>query len=296
MVEMNSQNLNRQLREFKLKRMKTNKFLTLLVVGLTAVTAFIGCSKDDVSPTDAKPAISVTSPTNNSSVATGTNIDLTFTASSNNELRTVTVKRKVAGGSDVTILNKTISNNITSFSYDSTFVSGPIGTEIYTITVLDKKDLSETKTITVNITDGFGVEKSGFFYHIEGSLKGAYDLVADVTRGSTEANAEKDMVNSDAGGSPFTGSWSVGTGNATTYVKVVGFDYTNATSPSAIAAYNNGAKLSTVAAPVSGDVYIAKLRNGTTYAIILIDAVSASNNECSCNNTGKLTFKYKKTE
>ncbi len=276
--------------------MKTNKFFAFLLLAVTSASIFTGCSKDDPANPEFKPAISIASPANNSSIATGDSLKLEFTVSSNNSLKRLIVKRKVAGGSDSTFFDKELPNGTNSFSYDTSFRAGPIGTEVYTITVTDKKDFTETKTVTVDVTDGLTSEKSGFFYHISGSLKGAYDLVADVSRGVSEANAEKDMVNTDPNGSPFTGSWTPGIGNSTEFVKAVGYDYANATSRGVKLAYLTGARQTAVVAPVTGDVYIAKLRNGDKYAVILIDAVSTNNNECSCSNTGKLTFKYKKTE
>src|SRR5690606_23061350 len=101
------------------------------------------------------------------------------------------------------------------------------------------------------------MSKVGQFYHVAGLEKGAYNLVEDKEMGALETNSAKDMVNIDTAGGVFTGSWSVGTGNTTMFVKSNAFDYANATVEAADSAYSAGTATATVNDPAVNDIYIA---------------------------------------
>ena len=119
---------------------------------------------------------------------------------------------------------------------------------------------------------------------------GAYNLqsLTGVTTSVNQSSAEitvgsgADMANSVGtancvGG--FVKGW-VGQ-NSTTFVKVNGSDYDNATLSSVAAAFSAGTTVSTVSNVVVGDVYIAKLRGTSTYAVLKVTAVTdaAGNND-----------------
>ena len=159
--------------------------------------------------------------------------------------------------------------------------------------------LSKMHTFTVNGIDCDGTPftntKTGQFYHIEGACKGSFDLLNGVEVSSGASKAESDMVNTDAAAATFTGSWTVGTGNTTTYAKLNTFDYVNATKEAAATAFTSG--VNTVSNPVVDDIYIAKLRGQDSYAVIKITEVNAGVATCTdgktTGNTGKITFEYK---
>lgn len=170
-----------------------------------------------------------------------------------------------------------------------------LGVTSYTFSVTDKDgntdQVSFTVTVEANATPMTN-ETNGAFFHIAGSLEGAYDLVNGTVVAASGSAADKDMENTDQAGATFTGSWEAA--NSTMYVKANSFDYANATVEAAAAAYAGGTAAASVNNPADGDIYVAKLRGGSTYAVIKIVNVDATDNTCSCGNTGKITFDFKK--
>jgi hypothetical protein len=170
-----------------------------------------------------------------------------------------------------------------------------LGVTSYTFSVTDRDgntdQVSFTVTVEANATP-MNNEVNGAFFHIAGSLEGAYDLVSGNVVSASQPDDAKDMENTDAAGAAFTGSWAAQ--NATMFVKDNSFDYDNATVEAATAAYNGGTPAASVSNPSAGDIYIAKLRGGSTYAVIKIVEVDPSDNSCNCGNTGKITFDFKK--
>jgi hypothetical protein len=163
----------------------------------------------------------------------------------------------------------------------------------YTFTLTDKDDRVTTATFEITLkaapTTPLTVAKSGSFYHIGGSLEGAYDLVNDVRVAASGAATSKFIKNTNQVGDPFTGAWK--SDNGTKFVKVTGFDYANATEEAAMTAYAAGTELTTVI-PAVNDMFIAK--HGTTYFVIKITALDPLDNTCQCGNKGKISFDYKK--
>lgn len=169
------------------------------------------------------------------------------------------------------------------------------GSTVYTFTVRDENGEEATGEFVVNVeADGTPLanEVEGAFFHIGGSLEGAYDLVSDEVKGVNASDDDKDMENTDAAGDPFTGSWAAA--NTTMFVKDNNFDYETATKEGAADAYNGGSSSASVDDPAQGDVYIANLRGNDEYVVIEIVEVDPDNNDCNCGNTGKITFDYKK--
>lgn len=139
--------------------------------------------------------------------------------------------------------------------------------------------------------------KTGSFYHILGSLKGAYDLVADTLRGASESDADKDFINTDVAGS-FNGKWKAG--NTTTFVNAPGYPTFNVGDPTHMtynyidSLYKAGTPITFQDNPGTGSkhVYIAKLRGGSEYAVVKFLSRDATNNDCNCANKGITTFEY----
>lgn len=232
--------------------------------------------------------------------APGASLSISFVASDDEELKEWELK-EYTGGSSVgtTAYTAALSGTSTTVSYSYAIGSTAQDGSTIKLEVILRDDAKtpqedvESYTITVKKpTTPLATEKTGQFYHIQGTLKGAFDLVADVEKGAADSDADKDMKNTDSAGSVFTGSWT--TGNSTMQVKNNSYDYTNATVESASAAYSAGTPSASVSSPATGDIYVAKLRGGSSYAVIKITAVDPNDNTCACLNKGKISFSYKK--
>ncbi|MCR9153486.1 MAG: hypothetical protein NXI09_05200 [Bacteroidetes bacterium] len=170
-----------------------------------------------------------------------------------------------------------------------------VGVTSYTFRVSDKDGNIASKSFTVSVQAAatpMTNETTGAFFHIQGSLEGAYDLVNGAVVSASGAAADKDMENTDDAGVAFTGSWEAA--NATMFVKDNSYDYDNATVEGAMSSFNAGTAAASVSNPADGDIYIAKLRGGTNYAVIKVINVDPTDNTCNCGNTGKISFDFKK--
>lgn len=169
------------------------------------------------------------------------------------------------------------------------------GVTTYDFEVTDRDGNTESVSFDVTVEDAgtpMATEVTGAFFHIFGSNNGAYDLVNEQSRSVNDPSSDKDMLNTDLAGETFTGSWEAD--NSTMFVKDNSFNYANATIEGAEMAYNNGTASGTVDNPANGDIYIARLRGGSDYAVINVTDVDPDNNECNCGNTGKISFDFKK--
>ena len=273
--------------------MKKLNYLVLLTIAATA-SIFTACKKDEAT-VKPKPTITVASPKDNDTVSTGNTYVLDFAVTAGEKLTKVTVDIK-NGSTTYSAIDTTLKETA-NFKESGNVTAGAPGTEIVTITAVDKNGETATTTITVTvkaISTPMNKEKVGAFFHIQGSLKGAWDLVSDSAMSASNAEANKDMKNTDAAAATFTGSWTTGTGNDTKYVKANSYAYATATVEGAAAAFAAGTSNSSVSNPAANDIYIAKLRGGSNYAVIKIITVDPTNNDCNCNNKGKITFNYKK--
>ncbi|HBS85886.1 MAG: hypothetical protein A2W91_08975 [Bacteroidetes bacterium GWF2_38_335] len=165
-----------------------------------------------------------------------------------------------------------------------------------TFKVTDNADGVTTKTATINVVDDTFVgtalayeNTSGVVWNLIGPNKGAWDLVANIGRSSTESADDKDMKNTTTTTTGWSNEWT--SMNATTFVKDNAFNYTSGTQEDAAAAYAAGSSSSTVTNPAVGDIYIAKLRTaGTSYAVIKITGVTTT----TADNLDNIAFSYKK--
>lgn len=164
----------------------------------------------------------------------------------------------------------------------------------YTFTVNDQLGNSATGTFTVTIsttnTPLAYENTSGVIWNLVGPYQGAWDLGTNVGVSSSGAESTKDMKNTSTVASGWVNAWTTGTGNGTLYVKTSVFDYNNATLESATSAYAAGTAVSTVTNPATNDIYIAKLRGGTNYAVIKITNIVVTPSD----NLDKIEFSYKK--
>lgn len=299
--------------------MKKLKFLALGLLG--ASTLFLNSCQEDTT-TAPDPNLSVvaftTSHTGNKNegfeVNSGTTIKFAINAAKVGGTDLSKFKVAISGANSITPIPATaLGYNYTTGAqnlknaddevYQDTLTIDGIyltnqGTNNFQFTVTDKNGQSQTVNITMTIKNDviLSNEIVGAFFHIGGSLQGAYDLVAAKPISTVGAGADptkQDMKNTDQAGAVFTGSWTAG--NATDFVKAgAGFDYSLVTEQAAATAYANGTVTANVNNPSSGDIYIAKLRGGPDYAVIKITSVDPNDNTCSCGNKGKITFSFKK--
>lgn len=189
-------------------------------------------------------------------------------------------------------------NENLSLSGSFTTISSSLGETTYEFTVKDRDGLITKNNFKIQVSDPttpFTTTETGEVYHILGSSIGSWSLTADAAISSTAGNeSAAHIINTNIAGS-FDGSFKVGDSLFTTsFVKAAStFDYTNATVESAEAAFTTGTgATATTTAPTVGDVYIYDIDGD--YVVVKITAIDPSNNDCNCNNTGKMTFEYKK--
>jgi hypothetical protein len=286
--------------------MKHLKFIVMMLVA--ANIAFVSsCKKDDDgddTPVSENPSINLAGDggfiATDATLEPGTVFNVKVTASENATTKKNLVNfkavRNVAGVKS-TEVDSTFNEK--TFQLEMQFTASTLETtDVWTFTITDKDGKSATASFTitteapVNTTPLATEVTDGKFYHVEGSLKGAYDLVGQALKGVSDPDTDKDLKNTDAAGATFTGSSTAG--NGTTFVKDNSIDYAGTTTVEAIAsAYAGGTASGTITNPQAGDKYIAKLRGGDDYMLIQILTVDPADNTCSCSNKGIITFKYK---
>ncbi|MCH8329981.1 MAG: hypothetical protein IH946_01145 [Bacteroidetes bacterium] len=225
----------------------------------------------------------------------GDSVMINFVASDAEGLSSYEIQEQVSGATLPTTVDEgDISGGSSNVSYNYVVsATAAIGSIITLTSIVIDEDLdSASTTYSITVISSM-VDYTGQFYHVEGTLKGAYDLDQNVEISAGGEEADKDMRNYDGAGNPFTGSWQIG--NSTTYVKDNAFDYGAATPSTAAAAYNAGGVITDVMSPADGDIYIANLRGNNDYVVIKITNNDENDNTCSCGNLGILEFKYKKS-
>ena len=272
--------------------------LMFALFGVLTMAMFASCKGDTTE--DLAPLLTITTAglgANNTAVE-GTTYTIEVIGAENptsgKQLKTLEIQRT---GPDTTI-------TINASSYNQTFtLFAPLDgvSETYTLILTDKDDVTATETLTVTGASGgtvptpFGTEVVGAFFHVGGTLEGAFDLVAEATVPAGGVEANKDMKNIDMAGDPFRGSFTTGTGNATEYVRANSFDYANGSVEDAMAAFAAGSAITTVLNPLANNIIIAKLRGGADgYAVIQITTIDPADNTCACGNPGKMSFNFKK--
>lgn len=289
--------------------MKNFKWLAL---GLISATFLTSC-EDDEDDTNPNPVITVeeaiSSATGTVTVVPGTTVELKWNARKEGtgaELETFAISSQ--GLNSINPIPTSDAGNDFPYSISNAdddqyidFISVNAGTNIgstnWTFTVTDKDGKTASTSIAVEVANAatpLAVETMGAYFHIQGSEHGAFDLMTGMSVAASGADDTKDMINTDAVSTTFTGSWTTGAGNTTMFVKATGFDYANATEEAAMTAYNAGTASASVASPAVDDVYVALLRGGSDYAVIKITKVDAADNTCNCVHTGIMEFDYKK--
>jgi hypothetical protein len=273
------------------------KLLAVALIAMFGATLFTSCSKEDEVPA---PTISVT---NNKTVYTvsgtqDTTIAFNVVVKAEGEISSFTIKKTVGSqttswGNPQNFSGKTDY----TFHFEETFHPTDTYPISFTFKVVDKKDQEASITVTIQKINApqqtpFETEYTdGVFYHIYGPSHGAYDLDNHTTVGISGPAASKSMVNTDAAGATFTGSWRSTDENGTTYVKTT-TAYNNIYKENVATLYNNGTPSQAVNNPQANDVYIGK--KGTKYYVIQILSVEPNYDPTGgAGNKGRITFKYK---
>lgn len=279
--------------------MKKLKFKFLAIIALVSIGLISGCNKENLPP-----ELSFFAGGDLVSGDTKVTPDSTFSVKwdaqkGNNDLESFTITKD---GVDLSGYPVSLSGDQKDRYTATEEITAPAqeGVYNYKFIISDEEGLSADKTIKITVEKSetpLSTEKTGQFYHIAGATgcTGAYDLVNDQDMSVSDDDAKKDMKNTDNAGAKFTGSWTAGSGNSSTYIQDNSYDYSNATVESAKSAYNSMSPSPMVNNPQVGDIYIAKVR-GQSWYVIKITSLDPGDNSCnaSTNNTGKITFNYKR--
>lgn len=270
---------------------KTINILLSMFMIAVLTASFTGCGGGEDDPTP--PTVTVSQDV--TSAWRADTVTFTVSMSTNEKLSELMIS------SDYSSQNETITeftgDNSASYEYKFVIPGSVSDGDYITITFKCTDNKGESTTVTANIdvtettvSTPFDNEvTSGTFYHIAGLLHGAYDMDGDATVSSSGAASTKSMINNDAAGSAFTGSWT--SGNSTNYVQTT-TAYADVDQETAASIYSAGSPTTDVASPSAGDVYVAM--KGSTYYVIEILTVEPSYSTGTGGNTGRITFKYKK--
>ena len=277
--------------------MKKVKFLALMF--LAGATLFTSCKKDE--ETVASPTISVTNNKTAYSVTATADTTIIFnvTVAAEGEIDLFTIKKTV-GSTTTSYGSPTGFSGKTSYTYN--FEQIFTATDTYPISfafkVTDKEGQDASITVTVSKINGSSgttlayENTSAILYNLMAptGYLGAWDLVNNVGVASSGSETSKDMANKSTSGTGWIPGWSTGTGNTTAFVKDNSLTYATATLEDITAAYNTSGSSSITITPTVGDIYVAKLRGASNYALIKVTAI----NTTASDNLDNITFTYKK--
>ncbi len=268
---------------------------------MVALFGFTSC-EDDSTQDDLSPVVLLDGTgdniANDKEVTVGTTLNFLVSGSENEvsgkNLRNIKVQR-VYDNDVIVVLDSNISGSsfgpfsIEADAQDST------GVEKWSFVLTDKDDVEGIRSLEITTVAEVVpfTEAEGQFYHFDGADKGSFDLVAGVELSKDAENDDvRDMKNTDVGGETFTGSWE--STNGTEFKEApFGYSYATANNNNTALAYNSLIPGSTsISNPAAGDVYIAKLRGGNSYAAIKI--VTVDETIGSGGNKGKITFTFKR--
>jgi hypothetical protein len=293
--------------------MKTKKLLAFLIMfGLLGIYS---CDKDDEEPEPAPPPVNSSISFENDKTSMEfpleSEIDMTITFKAEKKIARVYYQEPQPNGThierDITIrmgpnhdemaLDK--AEAVYYFQVPANKLNSLMANQTkaeYTFTVEDKEKQKVSATFTVTKKEGTYLSKevtNGELYHIAGNLAGAWDLEHDTKVGLTAAPGTMFMMNTDADGATFTGSWKSNPANACRFVKApANFDYAHATEEAAKGVYNAGTPSPAVNNPQANEMYVAMQNNN--YYVIMIINVDPSFSSGTGTNHGQLKFRYRK--
>lgn len=264
-------------------------FALIIAVGLIAFTS---CKNEEPEGPTLTISADVTS------AWQGDTITFTYSVASNEDLELLSwtsTAPSIAPAGEVALTGTSVSSKTIEVILPTSGVTE--GTLKFTFVATDKdgEEYADTKEVTITLEEPtpagtvLAYENTvGVIWNFIGPNQGAWDLVANTGKSSGDAAADKDMINSSTVSAGWVNAWAAG--NSTLFVKANSFDYTAGTLEDAQTAYAGGTASATVTAPAANDIYIAKLRGGSNYAVIKITSVT----ETASDNLDKINFSYKK--
>lgn len=171
------------------------------------------------------------------------------------------------------------------------------GIETWEISIKDAANNSTISTYYIYTVDLMNEEHYGTIWNSMSTNNYAWDLVNNSQKFLLSPDTEKDMANiSDSSYSLppyyFENSWTAL--NNTLYKRANQLDYDNISLLEAVDAYTGGSITvlpnSSATGLEMGDIYVAKLRNTESYAVIQILSVDKTYGD----NMDKIEFRYKK--
>ena len=284
--------------------MKKVKFFALML--LAGAAMFTSCKKDETLPAA---TISVSNNTTTYTLkfvtVTDTSVLFNVTVTAEAEIESYSMKKTI-GSTEVSYpatgdkgIAATGYTGLTSYTYhfDENFLKTETFPQTFKFSVTDKDGNTANVTVTVSkITGSSGTTLvyeniSAILYNLMAptGYLGAWDLVSNVGVASSGSETSKDMANKSTSGTGWIPGWSTGTGNTTAFVKDNSLTYATATLEDITAAYTSGSSSITIT-PTVGDIYVAKLRGASNYALIKVTAI----NTTASDNLDNITFTYKK--
>ncbi|MBN1309248.1 MAG: hypothetical protein JXA18_15090 [Chitinispirillaceae bacterium] len=275
-----------------------NRLLKSILAGSVVAAGFTGCGLLDATEEET-PTITIESI---GSIDVGTfknvegeveageaitSISYEITDDDGNEVSTITVSGPSSSSDDKiefkdnNAIKITVSNSATAGDYK------------LKITVTAGSTVDASFNFSVSGSGGTALtEKTGTISNIYGPDKGAFNLVDGERMGTSDDDAEKDLMDLSLVGEGFAGE--LGSGNGTKFAAASAADYTSATDVS-VKALAASASAEEIAIDDVGKVFVAKLGNSRGYAIVKITRYAPTEGPSTGENKGEADFSYKFT-
>lgn len=290
-----------------MKKLKFSLMAVVMMTGMVYLNACSGTGEDDVKPTPNLELIGGSAyVASDITLEVETPFTIGINVTSTVRLEKLEVTRNIGGTINIPANCSACDSSLSdkSLRVDVDFTTGTsTGTEIYTITVIDKDGGTSSKDITITVVaagsdleeitaDDNGGETLKV-YNFLGPQLGAFDLLQGLPLSSGDPASNKDLQDSvtNAELKSWPGRWT--SRNGTTFKKLGdGYGWDNIRTDVALkAAWDDTNDNPSESLLVSkGDILAAKLRGGDTYCLIeVLDVVQTSN-----NNNDYVSFQYKR--
>lgn len=262
-----------------------SNFFYLTLAGIISLSS---CSTDEETPA---PTIRLVNPPAQT-VTSQSTVSFSVEASAQEKIQQILITEKIGSNTETIHLktNDFISNTDDLFVFNY-LVEAASGTIELNFSVTDKQGKVSATSHTFTVDEGettLAFEKEGAIIANKiGADESAWDLATNVRRAGTSTDA--DLVNPSTLNNPWIKGWD-GV-RSTTFVKANTFVYATATLEAAEAAFGAGTSTASVTNVAVGDIYIAKIKGGSNYAVL---KVTVANDDIADSNAEKIEFTYKK--
>jgi len=280
--------------------MKVKQILAFSLLSISSALFLNSCGDE----TDPAPTIDMIA--ENGSVTGDITMDgnkaftLVFNVTDNSKVKSIEVSSSVDLRStpqlDTTINAKTVKIKLNRTSLSR------IAFEVWTITATDDKGNTSNKSFTITTnTAASGAPLIAYtkdnnnlpfkVWNFSGPNAGAFDLLLGSSRVKNDDDADKDIHDSTAASevANWPGRWT--SKNRTTFKKITSYTFNDITNTGQLdAAWNSSANEVKFMKLDNGDLYIAKLRGGTTKVLVQIVAVTKT----AGDNLDNVQFNFKR--